>query len=274
MRHIIIRSSAVLLGVVTSVVACVGVAPAEVFPVSASIRSMASQREVVHTLETVETGARLGEQRSRFVTEGDRLRFEVVTRFENGLVSNEHGVMDISDGYRALSFHKEGLKNGVVVDEYRIDFRSGRAEWTVDDVRHEQTFSFAPDTYAGPMLAFVLGAVPQKAEGRASFEMLTFRPDPSVYTIQVDVVDRGTCDLVSTPAPATKLRVKADLGPLGNALFERLIPTHHFWYTQEASPDFFAFEGQLGHDGPNLLMFPEGLQRSALRPDSTVVARQ
>ena len=58
-----------------------------------------------------------------------------------------------------------------------------------------------------------------------------------------------------------------------NALFKRLIPTHYFWYTDGDSPDFFAFEGQLGHDGPELLMYPPGWSRS-VPPHGTVVAQQ
>ncbi len=162
-------------------------------------------RELVHTLETLRTGARLGEQRSEIITENDRLRFEVVTSFDDGTVSEDSGEMDISDGYRALSFRRVNRKHGVVDAEERVDFLSGHVEWTIGGVRQEQTFSFAPDTYAGPMLALVLAAVPQRPDGHASFQMITFRPDPRVYTIQVDVVDRGMFDLVSTPTPATKL---------------------------------------------------------------------
>ena len=271
MRNIIIRISRAVLAIV--VCASTVVAHAEVFPVAASIRAMDAPREVVHTLEALKSGARLGEQSSRLITEGDRLRFKVVTRFEDGVVSDERGVMDISNGYRALSFSKVGRKNGVVLDEHHIDFVTGHTEWMIDGEHHEQNFSFAPDTYAGPMLAVVLAAVPQMPGGQAFFEMITFRPDPSVYTIRVDVVDRGTFNLVSTPSPATKLRLKVDLGSVGNALFKRIIPTHYFWYTQDASPDFFAFEGQLGHDGPELLMFPQGLQRRAVPGDGTVVAQ-
>jgi len=273
MRYLIIRISTAALAVIvvcTSMVA----AQAEVFPVASSVRTMYAKREIVHTLEALKSGARLGEQRSRLVTKGDRLHFEVVTEFEDGVVSDERGVMDISSGYRALSYRKIGRRNGVIEDELRVDFLSGHTEWMVHGERHEQTFSFAPDTYAGPMLAVVLAAVPEMPEGGTSFQMITFRPDPRVYTIQVDVMDRGTFDLVTTPAPATKLRLKVDLGSVGNALFKRIIPTHYFWYTQDSSPDFFAFEGQLGHDGPELLMFPRGLQRRDLPGDGTVVAQQ
>ncbi len=272
MRYLILRISMAVLAIV--VCTPMAVVHAEVFPVAASVRTRDTAREAVHTLEALKSGARVGEQHSRLATEGDRLRFEVVTRFEDGVVSDERGVMDISNGYRALSFSKVGRRNGVVEDELRVDFVSGHTEWMIHGERHEQTFSFTPDTYAGPMLAVVLAAVPQMPEGQASFQMITFRPDPRVYTIQVDVVDRGTFDLVSTPSAATKLRLKVDLGSVGNALFKRIIPTHYFWYTQDSSPDFFAFEGQLGHDGPELLMFPQGLQRQAVPGDGTVVAAQ
>ena len=272
MRYLIFRSSAALLAVAAVSVSVI-TARAEVFPVSADLRAPGSRREIVHTLETLKTGTRLGEQRSEIITDDGRLRFEVVTNFEDGTVTEERGVMDIDNGYRARSLYRVSRKNGVVDAEERVDFLTGHTEWTVDGVRHEQTFSFPPDTYAGPMLALVLAAVPARAEGHASFQMITFRPDPRLYTIRVDVVDRGRFDLVSTPVPATKLRLKVDLGSVGNTLFKRLIPTHYFWYSKAPSPDFLGFEGQLGHDGPELLMIPEG-QHRATPHDGTVVAQQ
>jgi hypothetical protein len=55
---------------------------------------------------------------------------------------------------------------------------------------------------------------------------------------------------------ATKLRVKADLGPIENVVFASLIPTHHFWFTRTTEPQFVAFEGKLSN-GLEVVMTPE-----------------
>jgi hypothetical protein len=87
--------------------------------------------------------------------------------------------------------------------------------------------------------------------------VLTFRPDPGVYTVRADVVERAMFNVGALHAPTTKIRLKADLGPVRNAVLGSLIPTHYFWFTRERSPEFFAFEGLLSHDGPELIMVPD-----------------
>jgi hypothetical protein len=247
------------LGLVVTLALALATAPsasAEIFPVPRSIRAMQGPHEEVHVLQSIDGDVPIGEQRSRAVVANDRLELDVVTLFNSGERWDEHAVMDLHDGYRAVSFHKVGRRAGVIVGEEEIDFGSGAVTWTSDGARHQQTFRFEPDTYTGPMLALILAAVPGKPEGSASLRTVTFRPDPRVYTLQARVIDEETFRLGPLLEPTTKVRLKADLGPMQNVLLASFIPTHYFWFTRETPPEFFAFEGQLGHDGPELLMVP------------------
>ena len=92
-----------------------------------------------------------------------------------------------------------------------------------------------------------LATVPDKVPAASSFAALVFRPDPVAVTLRAEAVDEEEHPL-GTPVPwATKLRVKADLGPVKNVLFASLIPTHYFWFTRSNGPAFVGFEGKLGN---------------------------
>ena len=249
---------AVLLMLVVSLVA--SSARAEVFPVPASIREMRTPHEEVHVLRTVADGTSLGEQRFKAVVNHDLLALTVTTHFANGEQWDEHAEMDLSAGYRAKVFHKVGRQGGRVIAEERVDFATGKVSWLRDGERGECTLALTPDTYIGPMLGVVLADVPDAAGAAASLQTIVFRPNPSVYTLRADVVDQENFKVGDASEPTTKVRLKADLGPVQNVVFASLIPTHYFWFTRESPPEFFAFEGTLGYGGPALRMIP---QRSA-----------
>lgn len=230
---------------------------AEVFPVPAEIRQMRSPHDEVHVLRTLADGTPLGEQRFHAVVQNDVLALTVVTRFANGEQWDEHAEMDLSAGYRAKAFYKVGRAGGKVIAEQRVDFETGRISWLHEGARGERTVALTPDTYVGPMLGVVLADVPVTAQGAASLQTIVFRPDPNVYTLRADVVDRENFKLGNVDEPTTKVRLKADLGPVQNVVFASLIPTHYFWFTRESPPEFFAFEGTLGYGGPELRMLPQ-----------------
>jgi len=147
-------------------------------------------------------------------------------------------------------------REGRVVQEQHVDFTSGNVAWLVDGVHAERTMRLAPDTYVGPMLALVLAGVPEREPAKASFEALVFRPDPVVVTLRAEAVGEDDPPLASHAAAATKLRVKADLGPVKNVLFASLIPTHYFWFTRSRTPEFVGFEGKLSN-GLEVVLTPE-----------------
>jgi hypothetical protein len=89
-----------------------------------------------------------------------------------------------------------------------------------------------------------------------SFEALVFRPDPVVVTLRAEAVEDGESLPGDRTTLATKLRVKADLGPVKNVLFASLIPTHYFWFTRSRTPEFVGFEGKLAN-GLEVVMMPE-----------------
>jgi hypothetical protein len=234
-----------------------GGAGAEVFPVPSEIRQMRTPHEEVHVLRALADGAPLGEQRFRAVVNGDILALTVVTRFTNGEQWDETAEMDLHDGYRAKAFHKIGRAGGKVIAEQRVDFATGHISWLHEGSSGERVVALPPDTYVGPMLGVVLADVPETAQGMASLQAIVFRPDPNVYTLRADVIDRENFKIGNSSEPTTKVRLKADLGPVQNVVFASLIPTHYFWFTRETPPEFFAFEGSLGYGGPELRMVPQ-----------------
>jgi hypothetical protein len=232
-------------------------ARAEVFPVPDSVRQMRGSHEEVHVLRTLADGTSLGEQRCLAKVENDTLALTVVTRFTNGEQWDERAEMDLRGGYRAKAFHKIGRVGGKVIAEQRIDFSTGSVSWLRNGERGESTLTLPPDTYIGPMLGVVLADVPDRSVGNASFQTIVFSPAPSVYTLRADVIDTENFRVGSVSEPTTKVRLKADLGPVQNVVFASVIPTHYFWFTRESPPEFFAFEGTLGYGGPELRMIPE-----------------
>jgi len=249
------RSFAVLMLVAT--VTAATAARAEVFPVPESVRSMRDVHEEVHVLRTLADGTPLGEQRLQAAVEQDVLVLTVVTRFTSGEQWDERAEMYLSDGYRAKSFHKIGRAAGKVVAETQVDFATGKVSWLRDGARGEATVPVTADTYIGPMLGVVLADVPEARRGTASLQTIVFRPDPNVYTLRAEVIDQENFKVGNVSEPTTKVRVKADLGPVANVMFASLIPTHYFWFTREGTPEFFAFEGSLGYGGPELRMIPQ-----------------
>ncbi len=247
----------VALGVVAAVV--LALAPAryarsEVFAVPDTVKQLREPDQQFHVLRSLD-GVVLGEQHSRAMVSGDRLTFDLNTRFTSGEEWDEHGELDLADGFRSRLFRKIARRDGRVFEEQIVDFASGKVEWLVDGVRAERTLTFSPDTYIGPMLAMVLGGVPEKSPAASSFQALVFRPDPAVFTLRAEAIDQENLTVGKTVEPTTKLRVKADLGPLQNVMFASLIPTHYFWFSRERTPEFVAFEGALSN-GTEVMMVP------------------
>lgn len=238
-------------------------ARATVMPVPPVIAELQAPKDETHLLRSP-AGATLGEQRFRLAVAGARLAFDVATHFTSGEEWDEHGEMDVADGFRSRRFDRTMRSGSRVVQEQHVDFAAGTVAWLVDGVHSERTMTFAPDTYIGPMLAFVLATVPEHAPPTASFQVLSFRPDPIVVTVRADAVEDGGAppsdsappfDQDRTP-PAAKLRVRADLGPVKNVLFASFIHTHYFWFTRSSAPEFVAFEGKLTN-GLEVVMTPE-----------------
>lgn len=219
---------------------------AEVLPVPDAIRHLHQPKEETSVLRSP-SGAAIGEQRFQASVEDDRLRFEVATHFASGEESEEHGELDVSDGFRSRRYDKTVRRGGRVVQEQHVDFVGGAVRWRADDSSGERTMTFAPDTYVGPMLAIVLASVPERRPAASSFEALVFRPEPVVVTLRAEVVDEEAHPLGTRIASAAKLRVKADLGPIKNVVFASLIPTHWFWFTHAETPEFVGFEGKLSN---------------------------
>jgi hypothetical protein len=239
----------------TACVATAGEVGAEVLPVPPAVRQLREPLAETHVLRT-RAGGVIGDQHSRAVVAGDRLTFDIATRFSSGEEWDEHGEMDLADGFRARRFEKVARRAGRVFEEQSVDFTTGKVEWLVDGVRAERAFAFAPDTYIGPMLAMILGTVPEKSPATSTFQALVFRPDPGIFTLRADTVDQEDMSIGNVAEPITKVRVKADLGPLQNVMFSSLIPTHYFWFTRATPPEFVAFEGALGN-GVEVTMLPE-----------------
>jgi hypothetical protein len=220
-------------------------ARADVMPCPQAVREMHVPHDEVHVLRTLADGTSIGEQRFHAVVENGTLVLTVVTHFTNGEQWDEHDEMDLSKGYRAKLFHKVERVGGKVVAEQQVDFTSGHVSWLRDGTRGEQTFTFTPDTYIGPMLGVVLADVPDSTNRAASIQTIVFRPDPEIYTLRADVMQEENFKVGNTSEPTTKVRLKADLGAVQNVLFASMIPTHYFWFTR-VRPEFFAFEGSLG----------------------------
>jgi hypothetical protein len=230
-------------------------AAAEVLAVPDAFRQLHAPREEHHVLRAPD-GALLGEQHYRVAVAGDRLTFDSQTRFVRGDESDEHGELDLADGFRSRRFDKTVRLEGRPIQEQHVDFATGAVRWLVDGVRAERAMQFPPDTYIGSMLALVLSAVPEKHPAASSFQALVFRPDPMVVTLKAEAVDEEQFPCGTRVPVATKLRVKADLGPVKNVLFASLIPTHYFWFTHSSEPEFVAFEGKLWN-GLDVVMTPE-----------------
>jgi hypothetical protein len=240
------RLVAIVVAVVVTAGPCVSSATAAVLAVPDAVYALRTPKEETHVLRSP-GGAVVGEQRFAASVAGDRLALAVATRFTSGEEWDEHGEADLADGFRARRFDKIVRRDGRVTQEQHVDFTTGKIAWLVDGVHAERTMTFAPDTYIGSMLALGLAGVPERTPAAASFEALTFRPDPVVVTLHAEAVDEEAHPLGTPVALATKLRVRADLGPVGNVLFAGLIPTHYFWFTRTAAPEFVGFAGALAN---------------------------
>ena len=232
-----------------------GRAAAEVLAVPEVVRQLHAPKEETHVLRAPD-GALVGEQRYSVAVVGDRLTFESHTRFARGDEAEERGEMDVADGFRSRRFDKMVRREGRIVQEQHVDFTTGAVAWLENDVRAERALQFPPDTYIGSMLALVLSSVPDKHPAVTTFQALVFRPDPTVVTLKAEAVDEEQFPFGTKVPVATKLRVKADLGPVKNVVFASLIPTHYFWFTRTNEPQFVAFEGKLAN-GLEVVMTPE-----------------
>jgi len=244
-------------------------AAADVFSVPDSIRQMRGTHEDVHVLRALTGGASLGEQRFHASVDHDRLLLDIATHFTDGEQWDEHAEMDLAHGYRARSFYKVGRRNGAVVAEQHVDFTTGEVSWMHDGIQQTRSFTFTPDTFIGPMLGVVLADVPERAARAASLHSVVFRPDAEVYMLRAEVIDEENFRIGNASEPTTKVRLKADLGPVQNVMFASYIPTHYFWFTREDPPEFFAFEGTLGSGGPELRMIPQHPDASTAKVDRT-----
>jgi hypothetical protein len=238
------------------VLAAPHVVRAEVFAVPASLRAQPQAFDETHVLRTVE-GTVVGEQRSTATVRDDRLSLDIVTRFANGERWDERAEMDLAEGYRARAFTKSVRRAGAVVAEQKVDFHTGEVTWRDEKGRGARTIGFTPDTYMGPMMGVILAAVPGIASRTASFQALIMNPEPALYTVRAQVMGQEDYRLDAGREPASKIRVRADLGAVQNALFAPLIPTHYFWFTRADPPEFLAFEGTLGYGGPDVQMVPK-----------------
>ena len=247
---------AALLGLALSA-AAVPLAGAEVIPVPDTVRHMSAPTDEVHVLRALGDDTPLGEQRSHATVQNDRLVLDISTDFTDGEHWEERAEMSLSNGFRALLFKKIGQRDGRVVLEEHVDFRAGQITWLRDGQRGERTMAFTPDTYIGPMLGIILAGVPESALGTASVQAIVFRPEPNVYTLRAEAILQESYRFPGGSEPTTKVRLKADLGPMQNVLFASLIPTHYFWFTREDPPVFLAFEGSLGYGGRDLRMVPK-----------------
>jgi hypothetical protein len=252
---ILIVVRAALLGL--AVLAAAPPAGAEVIPVPDAVLQMRAPTDEVHMLRALGDGTLLGEQRSHASVQNDRLVLEIATDFTDGEHWEERAEMSLTNGYRALTFKKVCRRDGRVVLEENVDFQKGQITWLRNGQRGERTMAFTPDTYIGPMLGIILAGVPESALGTASVQAIVFRPEPNVYTLRAEAILREDYRFPGGSEPTTKVRLKADLGPMQNVLFASLIPTHFFWFTRAEPPEFLAFEGSLGYGGRELRMVPK-----------------
>jgi hypothetical protein len=242
-------------------------AGAEILPVPVAVRDMRGAHEDVHALRALDGPAMLGEQRSRALVHDGVLAVEITTRFGSGEHWQEYAEMDLREGYRARSFRKQIRRGGTLVEEQEIDFTTGEVRWLHEGARDTRRLTLRPDTYVGPMLGVVLAEVPERQAGTA-FDVVVFHPEPTVYTVRADVIDQEVYRTANFAEPTTKLRLRADLGPVQNVLLASFIPTHYFWFTRESPPEFLAFEGTLGYGGPELRMVPLRVATSTARADA------
>ena len=123
------------------------------------------------------------------------------------------------------------------------------------------------------MLAMVLAGVPGEARPRRSFQALVFRPDPAVFTLRAEVVDRGGLPHRRRASRRrTKLRVKADLGPVKNVDVREPDPDPLLLVHAREPPEFVAFEGALGN-GLEVVMMPETPATTTARLRVVTLAR-
>ncbi len=239
---------------VVAAVTAAATAEAEVLPVPDTVRHLGGVKAEQHVLRSP-AGRVLGEQHAQAVIEGQRLRFHFVTRFTSGDEWEEHGELDLADGFRARRFAKTMRSGGKVVQKQDVDFRTGAVRWLVDGVEAERTVTLPPDTYIGPMLGVVLAGLTDRSPAKATFSALVFRPDPVVVTLRAEASDDVPPAAGLPASDALRLRVRADLGPVKNVLFARLIPTHYFWFARTPEAPLLAFEGRLGN-GVEVVMTP------------------
>lgn len=252
------------LAVVAVVVAaCATPALAEVLTVPEAVRVIRGAKDE-HLVLRSPDGVVLGEQYVHAVVDADQLRFDLVTRFTNGDEWDERGELALTDGFRARRFDKTMRRAGRVVQKQHVDFTTGKVEWLVDGVRAERTMTLPPDTYVGSMLGMVLGGVPGKSPAAARFSALVFRPDPVVVTVRAEATDERQGARRALFEGATKLRVRADLGPIKNMLLARMIPTHYFWFSEGSERALVGFEGELAN-GVAVVMTPESPVTTAAR---------
>jgi len=260
------RRRAAIVAVLAILLGAAG-ARADVMPCPQTVRDMRAPHDEVHTLRTLADGTVVGEQRFHAAVQNGVLVMNVVTHFTSGEQWDEHAELGVENGYRAKEFDKVERIGGKVVAEEKVDFTSGKVSWLRDGTRGEQTFTFTPDTYIGPMLGVVLAHVPDTAARTAAIQAIVFRPGPQVYTLRADVMQEENFKVGNVDEPTTKVRLKADLGSVQNVVFASMIPTHYFWFTREDPPEFFAFEGALGNGGPELRMIPVRPPTSTAKAD-------
>ena len=168
----------------------------------------------------------------------DRLIFDIATRLAE---RRGMGRARRNGSHRRVplaAFRRRSCAATVASSSSSIDFTTGKVAWLVDGVQAERAMQLRA-RYLHRTDARARAGVECRSgrRRRVAFRRSSFRPDPVVVTLRVrNAVDEEEFPLGTASPPATKLRVKADLGPVKNVLFASLIPTHYFWFTRDERP--------------------------------------
>jgi len=187
-------------------------------------------------------------QRLRVWREGEILHLELDRRFANGERSREEATARINGVLEPLEFHKRALQNGEA-ERQDMDLQAGIVETTIKGETRQYELDLPPDTYVGPMLAVASAQVTADPNRFGEFSTVALTPEPKVYRLRAEVIEREAVDLGAGLQRAYEVRLRADLGGVGNALLASFLPAHHFWFADDPSRQFLAFRGTLGYEG-------------------------
>lgn len=217
-------------------------------PVPETISSLEGVREDEHVVLAADGGAPLGVQRLRAWRNGEILHLELDRRFANGERSREEATARINGILEPLEFHKKGIQDGEA-ESQDMDFRTGIVKATIKGETRQYELDLPPDTYVGPLLAVASAQVTADPTRFGEFSTVALTPEPKVYRLRAEVVERGAVDLGAGLQRAYEVRLRPDLGAVKNVLFASFLPAHHFWFADDPSRQFLAFRGTLGYEG-------------------------